>query len=483
METGRVSAFLEANIKTIYAYALSRVSNKEDAEDLAGEIVLAILQSADRIRDENAFFGYIWSIAANTYKKYCRKRKSTAYTGLDETTAYDEDDIADQLSKADDMNRLRRELSILTKEYRECTVAYYINGLSCADTAKKLRISLGMVKYYLFKTRKILKEGIGMEREFGEKSYRPSNFEFVAIISGQLNREYQRLFHRKLPGNILVSTYYTPMTLRELAIELGVASVYLEDEIELLEQYKLLTALPNGKYQANLVIFTEGYDNELIRTAEKACRSETGAILRACQTKLPRIRSVGFSGCEYSDERLIWAFLAALMREGYVRFEDAHPKAEAGTQLYHGATGVYFGIDYEAAEETYACHASGRISYDDRKHVIFADFGILPGENQYRTAQDDSHAPVLTEKQLEMVYEILSDEINGFAKLYEHLSELAIEIMRVHAPRQIGEMIEDVIQQTLFVRTLGLIGALAVHSGGLSVPEDASVKPVIVIEA
>ena len=59
---------------------------------------------------------------------------------------------------------LRRELALLSREYRECTVAYYFEGLSCAETASRLHISLEMVKYYLFKTRKILREGISMER-------------------------------------------------------------------------------------------------------------------------------------------------------------------------------------------------------------------------------------------------------------------------------------------------------------------------------
>ncbi len=178
-------------------------------------------------------------------------------------------DVVSELIKNDEMNMLRRELAILAKEYRECTVAYYMEGLSCADTAKKLHISLDMVKYYLFKTRKILKEGISMEREFGEKSYKPSIFHFVTIFSGQFNREYRNLFKRKLPGNILVSAYYTPMTVRELAIELGVASVYLEDEIELLVEYGLLTVLSKGKYQTNLVIFTEDYTNEFISSGRK----------------------------------------------------------------------------------------------------------------------------------------------------------------------------------------------------------------------
>ena len=69
---GKVSAAVEENMKTIFAYALSRVSHREDAEDLAGDIILAILKSAPKIRDDNAFFGYIWAIAANTYRKYLR---------------------------------------------------------------------------------------------------------------------------------------------------------------------------------------------------------------------------------------------------------------------------------------------------------------------------------------------------------------------------------------------------------------------------
>lgn len=63
-------AFIEENMKTIFAYVLSRCSCKEDAEDLAGEIILAILNSSDKIRNEDAFFGYVWAIAANTYKNF-----------------------------------------------------------------------------------------------------------------------------------------------------------------------------------------------------------------------------------------------------------------------------------------------------------------------------------------------------------------------------------------------------------------------------
>ncbi len=35
MKQEQVSLLIEENLKTIYAYSLSRVSNKEDAEDFA----------------------------------------------------------------------------------------------------------------------------------------------------------------------------------------------------------------------------------------------------------------------------------------------------------------------------------------------------------------------------------------------------------------------------------------------------------------
>lgn len=50
MKQERAAEFIEENLKTIFAYALSRVSNKEDAKDLTNDIVLAILQSAGKLK-------------------------------------------------------------------------------------------------------------------------------------------------------------------------------------------------------------------------------------------------------------------------------------------------------------------------------------------------------------------------------------------------------------------------------------------------
>ena len=148
--------FVEENLKTIFAYALSRVKNKDDAEDLTNDIVLAILQSESKLKDENAFYGYVWGIAANTYRKFMRKKVRNDYDELGEERE-DGSDFTESLLLREDVKQLHREIALLTKEYRECTIAYYFDELSCAEVSKRLCISLEMVKYYLFKTRKILK--------------------------------------------------------------------------------------------------------------------------------------------------------------------------------------------------------------------------------------------------------------------------------------------------------------------------------------
>ncbi len=479
--------FVEENIKTIFAYSLARVSDKEDAEDLASEIILAILQSKDKIKDPGAFYGFVWGIAANTYKNFLRRKNKLSYGELDENVAA-EDDVLENLCTKEELNALRRELTLLSKEYRECTIAYYFDGLSCADTAKRLGISLEMVKYYLFKTRKILKEGIGMEREYGEKSYRPAKFELVTIFSGSYNAEYRNLFNRKLPGNIMLSAYYTPMTIRELSLELGVASPYLEDEIGLLEKYELIKPLGGGKYQTNLVIFTEAFTKEFYKNAAEDCKERLNHTLNGIKQKLAKIRNVGFIGCDLEDNSLLWAFLWLCMRNGYSGFENMNPGYTLKDKLYNGATGINYGVDYDCLPELekYSSLAfAGYAGIDDDYAMSFADFGVLPKKNRYpgktscmqklyAALEDRTKAEfaVMRAEELKAVENIISEEIKEMADFYVYLTETAVKTMRSHAPDHVCNQIDHIVGSTIFFRTVGFIGGCAADSGAIFVPED-----------
>lgn len=488
MENYNAISFVEENMKTIFAYSLSRVSNHHDAEDLASEIILAILQNSAKIKDSNAFYGFVWGIAANTYKNFMRKRYKIDNESIPENLSSDDDFVA-ELCAREDINLLRRELSLLSSEYRECTVAYYIDGLSCSQTAQKLGISLEMVKYYLFKTRKLLKEGIGMEREYGEKSYNPAKFEFVTIFTGEFNREYRNLFNRKLPGNIMLSTYYTPMNIRELSLELGVAAPYLEDEVALLEKYGLLCKQNNGKYQTNLVVFTEAFSNEFYKHSQKECVSKLTTILRNAKTKLEDIRKIGFIGEQLDDNRLLWSFLWMIMRSGYSKFEQSNSAYSKKNILYNGATGINYGVDYDdtAIDKNYSCDAfAGYARIDEVYALSFADFGVIPEQNRYclnsmiykdllyKALEKPANAkfPILKTSDINAIERIFASEINDMAELYVYLNASAVNTMRNHAPVHVKEQIDHIIGSTIFFRTVGFIGGCAFDSNEIFLSDD-----------
>ena len=492
MESEKVAALVQENMKTIFTYALSRVSNREDAEDLAGDIILAILQSAPRIRDDNAFFGYIWAVAANTYKKFLRKKSRVQIEELDENVPSRED-FVEEVENAQELNALCRELSLLSREYRECTIAYYFDGLSCAETASRLHISLEMVKYYLFKTRKMLKEGIVMEREFGTRSYKPADFRLHTIYAGQVNWEYHNLFSRKLPGNILDCAYYTPMTIRELAVELGVAAAYLEDEIGLLEKYHLIRALSGGKYQTDLVIFTKDYRDEFNRTVEEFLTENVGHILSSMREKLPELKELGFIGCTLEDDRLLWALLFKVMRKAAEHLETGHKD-----EIYRGAAGTNYGTEYDVNDEN---DPRGDRSFAEYHLVVegysasYAEFRVIPESNRFLThleelrknvaamaaGEMEATVPIVSGRQMESIEQILRQEIQDFGKVYDKLYQCAVKIMRIHAPEGISEMVDNVVANMLLFETVGLMGFCAVKSGELTVPGDDLPAAVLIV--
>ncbi len=498
MNQQTIASLVEANMKTIFSYALNRVSAKEEAEDLAGDIILAVLQSAPHLKNEDAFYGWFWAIAANTTKKYFRKKSGFPVVELEESYS-ESGDIAETLICKEEIAVLRRELSFLAKEYRECTLAYYFDELSCREISEKLGISVEMVKYYLYKTRRILKEGITMTREYGEKSYRPATFHFHTIFSGVFNREYQNLFSRKLPGNILYCAYYTPVTVSELSLELGVSAVYLEDEIELLKKYDLLTVTGNGRIQTKLCIFTEAFDHEFYRAAEEQFTGRLGGILADVKRKLPEIRKLNFRGCAMEENRLLWALYYKLIWEGCGHWKDfCH--VEYPRVLYGDAKGVVYGVDYEEGESIYSSNAfAGYYGLSETTAANFADFGILGEKNAFGSGHNWARLPELvkqsreggvnaplayfTPEQVDRIYgEILSEEIAALGEFYRDLTECAAEIMKNHAPKSVAEEVDAVLRSTIFHRTVGLMGKLAVDTGAMKQPDDDLPAAVFLFE-
>ncbi len=497
MDKSTAAAIACENMKTVFAYALSRTDNPTDAEDVAQDILLSFLTAAPNIRDDRAVFGYLWTIAAHAIDRYrqnkavVQMRFSPASEEIMAEIPSPDADFTETLAQTEEtailVRNLRREVAHLAKEYRICTVAYYFESLTCAQIAKREGISVEMVKYYLYKTRRILKEGMMMQKEYGEKSYRPAVFHFHTIFDGSFNREYRNLFSRKLPGNILYCAYYTPMSISELSVELGVAAVYLEDEITLLQKYNLLT-VERGKVQTRLVMYTETYEKEFRCAVEEQLTGKLREILVCAREKMADVRVLDFPGGGKEDNGLLWALYFEMIRLGYNGMARDREKKE----IYDGARGINFATDYDETDDRYSAMAfAGYYGLSDGLAANFADFGVLRKEQYFggeenkkvyvhsRHGGQDAPYVYLCPAHVEEVFSrILSPEIAALTELYRSLAVLSVEILTEHTPVSVREEIPMVVDSTLFHRTVGLLGKMAVDTGVLSVP-DSDVPPAV----
>ncbi len=278
MDSTKLEQLISDNMKSIFGFALTRLGNTTEAEYLASDILYEIIRSAPKLKDEERFYGFMWKVAENVYMDHLRKKAQNASrtAELDESIADESESVLDEIAQKEELNLLRRELSLLSKQYRDATVLYYIEDLSCSEVAKKLQISTEMVKYYLFRARKIIREGMDMERLYGEKSYKPCGFEIDYWGWAKFDpNEYSSFRKRKIKGNILLAAYYSPVTIQEISVELGVALPYLEDEIELLVDREYLVC-KNGRYLTNIPIFTldctKTIDEKLKELIEESAR-------------------------------------------------------------------------------------------------------------------------------------------------------------------------------------------------------------------
>ena len=191
--------------KTILSYCLAHTSNHYEAEDLAQDILCEIVHSATSIRDDKAFYGFMWAIAHNVYTRWCKRKQTTKEYELTEEIADSLEYVYSELDDDSDINCLRRELALLSEKYRRVTILYYIDNKSCSQIAEELLISESMVKYLLFKSRKILKEGMKMERKFGELSYNPKKM--IPMYSGEGPNHFYSYMNNLMRQNIILSCY------------------------------------------------------------------------------------------------------------------------------------------------------------------------------------------------------------------------------------------------------------------------------------
>lgn len=298
--------------RAIRAWCIARTPTIQDAEDLTQDVLLAMLEAAPNLREEGAFYGFMWGVAGNVYRQWAKRKAHRKECELVES-AYEQPWPEDA---PEDVALLRRELTLLSRRYREAAVLYYVHGMKTAEIARALSISQSMVKYLLFKARIILKEGMEMERNYGVQSYHPRKLDLR--YWGEGPNHYYGAAGTLLKQNILFACYNDALTAEQIALEIGVGLPYMEDDLNALHEVSLLTKDSAGRYRTNIIIFTEDF----IRQVQQLIAPDAQAIadrVKNCITEQEEaIRALGFTDCGMNRAAFAWQMSAILLHQAVI---------------------------------------------------------------------------------------------------------------------------------------------------------------------
>ena len=278
-----LNIFDEELLDKLFGFCYARTRDSYEAEELCSDIVYALIKAANTEGEIESIYPFVWRVARNVYADFSnnrRKRADNAYQGdADELLsglAEDEEDNAVEQIKA-----VYRRIAFLTRAYREVMIMFYIDGLSTAKIAKKQGTSEGAVRQRLFSARQKIKSEVEKMTDTYNKPITLDKVDFE--IWGTGNPAWgdpREGFERMLSKHIVWLCHKKPMSASEIAEELNVPTLYVEEELEILRKgkngkYGLLRRLDSGKYAMNFVLI----DKE---TVEEAHRIYTQNLPKIC---------------------------------------------------------------------------------------------------------------------------------------------------------------------------------------------------------
>lgn len=258
----------ERYARLVFAFALDRTGNREAAEELAQEILVELMHSIARGTPIQRLDAYVWKLCRYTWANWVdgrtRERRIVEQNGLPLTVADTEGDPAEQLIDDETLALLRREIAFLSETQRRIVVWHYVHGLQCKEIAARLNIPVGTVKWHLYRAKDELRRGMENVRTQGELSYDPVCLTGMGHCGwpGRLG-DTASFLRRALTQNIVWAAYQRPMTIKELAQELGTAPPFIEDEVRYLVEYDFMVEVRPGAYQTNFIIWNNTPEQDL----------------------------------------------------------------------------------------------------------------------------------------------------------------------------------------------------------------------------
>jgi RNA polymerase sigma-70 factor, ECF subfamily len=155
----------------VSAYFARHGFSADESRDMAQDVFLAVYSGLESLRSEDAFIGWLFSIARHTRFRYLERHKrsprsvAAGYAGdnvadaeaLWDSAAAAEPDPLHRIIEMERIEAVRQALSELPGRVQDCLRARVVDGLKYSEIGKRLGISENTVAVHVHRGLKSLK--------------------------------------------------------------------------------------------------------------------------------------------------------------------------------------------------------------------------------------------------------------------------------------------------------------------------------------
>ncbi|MGA7104567.1 MAG: sigma-70 family RNA polymerase sigma factor [Candidatus Deferrimicrobiaceae bacterium] len=158
-DAGALAVICERLYPRIYRYLSYKVVDVRDAEDLAGEVFVRMLEAIPR--QTGSLEAWLFRIAGNVLTDHYRKRAVRSGEVELPEEIQGGDDPGAVVERKLDGDRLRKGLQVLTEEQRETVILRFVMGYEHGEVAEIMGRSAGAIRALQFRALSALKGALG----------------------------------------------------------------------------------------------------------------------------------------------------------------------------------------------------------------------------------------------------------------------------------------------------------------------------------
>ena len=328
-------------IEATYLFCVKRISDTEVAKDLSQDILYEALRVIASGKEFVSFYSWYWKMARNKYADYSTNKKDSILPmEMAGGMATELPQPIENIITTEEILQLNFALSRLATIHREILIRFYLKEQSVKQIANELDIPDGTVKRRLFDAKKNLKERFQTMNTIGKTAYAPADVNWFFGYSA--GKAADLMNSTKICAQVMVICRNEAKTVNEIADEMGIAPIYLEEIIEKLVHTELLVSHTKDKYIANHCIFpyekyveAEIYACDIFHNDGYAEKINT--ILFHLKDK---ITALDFYGNDFDYHYLLWIlyviasdFFGVHSRDYYIQKYNIKDEAERNFRM------------------------------------------------------------------------------------------------------------------------------------------------------